>query len=96
MIGRLYKMHGFFIPQFPKLIRFQVSKACPCFLSFLNNIFFHYCGSGMFIPDSTFSIADPGSEFFHRGSRIQGQKDSGSRIRIHIKEFNYFEPKNCT
>jgi hypothetical protein len=28
MIGRLYKMHGFFIPQFPKLIRFQVVSFC--------------------------------------------------------------------
>ncbi len=25
--------------------------------------------------------------------RIQGQKDSGSRIPIHIKEFKYFQPK---
>ncbi len=33
-----------------------------------------YCGSGMF-------IADPGSKFFHPGSRIQGQKDSQIRIR---------------
>jgi hypothetical protein len=33
------------------------------------------CGSGMFIPD-------PGSKFFHPGSRIQSQKkDSGSRIQ---------------
>ncbi len=49
------------------------------------------------------SVADPGlrirdvysgSEFFfHTGSWIQGQKDS--RIRIHIKEFKYFNPKNC-
>jgi hypothetical protein len=30
----------------------------------------------------------PGSEFFHPRSRIQGQKDSGSRIRI--KEFRFF------
>ncbi len=30
-----------------------------------------FCGSGMF-------ISDPGSEFFYPGSRIQGQKDSGS------------------
>ncbi len=29
------------------------------------------CGSGMFIPD-------PGSQFFHPGSQIQGQKDFGS------------------
>jgi hypothetical protein len=36
-----------------------------------------YCGSEMFIQD-------PNS------SRIQGQKDSGSRIRIRIKEFKYF------
>ncbi len=33
-------------------------------------------------------VADP--EFFHPGSRIQGQKDSGSRISIRIKEFKYF------
>jgi hypothetical protein len=39
---------------------------------------------GMFIPD-------PVSEFFP--SRIQGQKYS--RIRIRIKEFKYFNPKNC-
>jgi hypothetical protein len=26
------------------------------------------------------------------GSRIQGQKDSRSRIRIRIKEFKYFQP----
>ncbi len=41
------------------------------------------CGSGMFIPDL-------GSEFFQLGSRIQGQKDSGPRIGIRIKEFKYF------
>ncbi len=35
------------------------------------------CGSGMFIPDPMFP------------SRIQGQKDSGSRILIHIKEIKY-------
>jgi hypothetical protein len=34
------------------------------------------------------SVADPGCL-----SRIQGKKDSGSRIRIRIKEFEYFEPK---
>jgi hypothetical protein len=38
------------------------------------------CGSGMFIPDH-------GSEFFHLWSRIQGQKDYGSRIRIIITVF---------
>ncbi len=47
------------------------------------------CGSGMFIPG-------PGSECFHPGSRIQGQKDSGSRIRIRIKEFKYLNPKNVS
>jgi hypothetical protein len=39
----------------------------------------------------------PGSEFFYPGSRIQGQKDSGSRIRIRTKEFKYgtyFNPKS--
>jgi hypothetical protein len=34
------------------------------------------CGSGIFIQD-------PGSEFFHHGSRIR------------IKDFKYFNPKNC-
>jgi hypothetical protein len=37
--------------------------------------------SGMFIPD-------PGSEFFHPGSRIQGRKDPGSWIRIRNTAFN--------
>ncbi len=37
---------------------------------------YHFCGSGMF-------IMDPGSEIYP--SRMQGQKDSGSRIRICIK-----------
>jgi hypothetical protein len=55
------------------------------------------CGSGMFIPDPNFSIPDPGSEFFP--SRIPNPKfpsripGLGSRIRI--KEFKYFDPKNC-
>jgi hypothetical protein len=40
------------------------------------------CGSGMFIPDPTFSIPDPGSEFFH------------SRYRIRIKEFSILTQKN--
>ncbi len=46
----------------------------------------HCCGSGKFIPDPT---------FFHPGSRIHGQKISGSWIwmRIPIKEFRYFNPK---
>jgi hypothetical protein len=43
------------------------------------------------------SVADrgcyPGSEFFHPGSRIQSQKNSGSRIRTHIKKFKNFYPK---
>jgi hypothetical protein len=30
-----------------------------------------------------------GSGFFHPGSRIQGQKESVFRIRIHIKEYVY-------
>ncbi len=37
-------------------------------------------------------IPDPGSEI---PSRIPGQKDSGSQIRIRIEEFKYFLPKNC-
>jgi hypothetical protein len=40
----------------------------------------------MFIPDQNFSIPDT-------WSCIQGQKDSKSRIRIHIKEFRCFQPK---
>ncbi len=53
------------------------------------------------IVSGTSSVADPGmflipgSEFVHPGSRIRGQKESGSRIRIRIKEFKYFWPKNC-
>jgi hypothetical protein len=35
-------------------------------------------------------MPDPGSEFFHPGYWIQGQTDSGSRIRFPIKEFKYF------
>jgi hypothetical protein len=42
-----------------------------------------WCESGMFIPDPNFSI-------FDLGSLIQGQKNSGSRIRIRVKEFKYF------
>ncbi len=34
----------------------------------------------------------PDSNFFHPGSRIQGQKDSGSRIRI--RDFKYFYSEN--
>jgi hypothetical protein len=41
-------------------------------------------GSGMFIPD-------PGSDFFHPGSRIRTVSIPGSRILI--KEFKYFNPK---
>jgi hypothetical protein len=36
------------------------------------------CGSGMLIPDTNFSIPDP------------GPKESASRIRIYIKEFKNF------
>jgi hypothetical protein len=36
-------------------------------------------------------ISDP--NFFHPGSRIK--LIPGSRIRIRIKEFKYFNPKNC-
>jgi hypothetical protein len=41
------------------------------------------------------SVADPGclSRIRFFPSWIQGQKDS--RIRIRIKEFKYFKPKNC-
>ncbi len=41
----------------------------------------HCCGSGMFIPDL-------GSEFFHPRSQIQGQRDSGSRIRSTARRIN--------
>ncbi len=47
------------------------------------------CGSSMF-------ISDPGSDFFHLGSRIESQKYSGSRIRICIKEFKYLNPQKCS
>jgi hypothetical protein len=48
----------------------------------LNTPAFSYscCGSGMFIPD-------PGSEFFHPGSRIKKIPDPGYQNRI--KEFKY-------
>jgi hypothetical protein len=36
------------------------------------------CGSGMFIPD-------PGSEFFHPGSRVKN-----SRSRIRMEKYQYF------
>jgi len=36
-------------------------------------------------------VADPGPEFFHPGSRIQGQKDA--RIRIRIKDFKFLTQK---
>ncbi len=36
----------------------------------------------------------PGSEFFHPGYRIQGKKDSESRIRVRTKEFKVFQPKH--
>jgi hypothetical protein len=46
------------------------------------------CWSGMLIPE-------PGSEFFHPGSRIQGQKIPDPVSRIHIKEFlRIFNLKN--
>jgi hypothetical protein len=40
-------------------------------------------GSGMFIPE-------PGPEFFYPGSRVKKIPNSGSRIRIRIKEFKVF------
>jgi hypothetical protein len=48
-----------------------------------------------------YSVADPGClsrrypgfEFSYPGSRVQEQKDT--RIRIHVKEFKYFNPKIC-
>jgi hypothetical protein len=42
------------------------------------------------------SVADPGclSRIRIFPSRIQGQKDFGSRIRIRIKDFKYQVPKN--
>ncbi len=42
------------------------------------------CWPGILVPDQN---------MFHSGSRIQGQKDSGFRIRILIKKFKYFNPK---
>ncbi len=35
-------------------------------------------------------IPDPGSEFFHPGSPIQGQKGTGYRIRVRNREFKFF------
>jgi hypothetical protein len=36
------------------------------------------------------------NKFFHPGSPIQGQKDSGSRIRIRNKELSVFNPKTVS
>ncbi len=44
------------------------------------------CGSGMLAQD-------PGSVFFHPGSKAK--KITGSQVRFRIKEFKYFNPKNC-
>jgi hypothetical protein len=44
----------------------------------IGSYFSQCCGSGMFIPD-------PGSEFFHPGSRVKN-----IRIRIRIKDFYVF------
>jgi hypothetical protein len=44
------------------------------------------CGSGIF-------ISDPGSEFFHPGSRVQVQKDPGSGSAS--KNVSIFNPKQC-
>jgi hypothetical protein len=65
------------IEQFEAQLRYPASELCHVMYPYL-----------LFI-----SVADteyPGSEFFHAGSWIQGQKDYGSRIQIHIKEFKYF------
>jgi hypothetical protein len=53
------------------------------------SLFFHYIRLYLY---TMLRIRDvhPGSEFFHPGSRIQGQKDSGSPFQIHFKEFKYF------
>ncbi len=48
------------------------------------------CGSWMFIPDPGYEYFHPGSRIRIFPSRIQRQKDSGSRIRIHIKELKNF------
>ncbi len=57
------------------VIRFQMAVPDP--------VHKQCCGSEMFIPD-------PGSEFFHPGSLIQGQKDPGSGS----KNLGIFYPKN--
>jgi len=40
-------------------------------------------------------ISDPGSRIRSFPSRIPGQKDSGSRIRIRLQEFKIFNLTNC-
>jgi hypothetical protein len=47
----------------------------------------------MLIPDPD---VKPRSEIFHPGSRIQGQKDSGSRIRSASKNLSILTQKNVS
>jgi hypothetical protein len=59
------------------------SDRCPFFFSTRKACYQQCFESEMFIPDPIFSIPDPGFDFFYPG------------FRIHIKEFKYFNPKNC-
>jgi hypothetical protein len=46
----------------------------------------------MLIPDRD---VNPGSEYFHPRSRIQGQRDSGSRVRSASKNLSILTQKKC-
>jgi hypothetical protein len=47
------------------------------------------CGSGRF-------ISDPGYELFHPGSRVKKVPDPGSGFGSASKNFDIFNPKNCS
>ena len=60
--------------------------------SFWNKVWFshQYSGMRMLIPDRD---VNPGPEYFHPGSRIQGQRDSGSRVRSASKNLSILTQK---
>jgi hypothetical protein len=52
-------------------------------------------GDANIAPNAVLRIRDVyhGPNFFHPGSQIPGQNDTGSRIRIHIENLSIFNPK---
>jgi hypothetical protein len=85
--GRV-RLSGYGVELQIKSTEYKVRGAyCTCqedyFSCFFDNIIKCQLQSALRTRDVT-----PGSEFFP--SRIQGQKDSRIRIRIHIKELKYF------